>query len=240
MSIETVEAEVKKTWTFLVDPGHLLLLLLLLIAGFVSVYEYDSRRAIQADNRATLAEQKSQLQDKTNNAYQDQVTSTLHSLSESNGALTQQLAALNATSTLRNSSLTKAQMEVPTMSSTQLSNDWETFINVPHSISETQGGFIVNDQAAIATVQQLEEVPVLKSDLADETTSLQESQKQYGNEVQALSLEESAHNKDNATCTTDKKSLSDNLNKAKADAKKSKFKWFFAGVVAGFIGGLLK
>ena len=236
----TLETEVTSAWKFLVDPGHIILLVLFIVALISSVYLYDSKRAQAADQKAALAQQQAQLQDKTNNAYQDQVTSTLHSIAEANGALTQQLASLNAASTLRNSSLTKAQMEVPTMSSTQLSNDWETFINVPHSISETQGGFIVNDQAGIATLQQLESIPVLKSDLADTTESLSKSQEQFHNESASLSLEEQAHSQDNAICTTDKKYLSGQLDKAKADAKRSKFHWFGAGFISGLLAGLLK
>jgi len=101
---------------------------------------------------------------------------------------------------------------------------------------DPNGQITLTDDAAHKTVDQLEQVPVLTQQLAN-------SQAETKNDLSLLT----ASNAQVATLNTevsglrleitdDKTVCQDQIKVVKADAAKSKRRWFLIGVVAGFLG----
>ena len=105
---------------------------------------------------------------------------------------------------------------------------WNTL--VPQAgATVTSTGVALPEAGAVATVQQLESVPVLTQQLANTNSLLGASQKQVvtlDQEVSGLNLQLVDNQK---VCTAQ-------IAVVKADAAKSKRRWFLIGVVAGFLG----
>ena len=104
------------------------------------------------------------------------------------------------------------------------------------SATVTPSGIALPEAGAVSVVQQLEQVPVLTQELAN-------SQAETKNDLSLLT----ASNAQVATLNTevsglrleitdDKTVCQDQIKVVKADAAKSKRRWFLIGVVAGFLG----
>ena len=240
----TAQTEISKIETTIgvwLDTKHVIMLVLILGLSLFVVYSYASKRADKAEALAAVAEQKSQIEDQTNAIYQKQVTDQINSLNQQNIQLSQQVSSLSDSIAERNRVLSNTQASAPSLSPSQLSNDWETLISVPNSVSyQSSGNYQVSVPASIKTVQELESVPVLKQDVSDESAQNTEIKKELSNESSSLQVETEAHAKDNTACITDKQTLTTKLNAANARNLKGKIKAFFIGVAVGFIGGLVK
>ena len=105
---------------------------------------------------------------------------------------------------------------------------WNTL--VPQAgATVTSTGVALPEAGAVATVQQLESVPVLTQQLANTNSLLGASQKQVvtlDQEVSGLNLQLVDNQK---VCTEELKVQADQY-------KKSRWHWFWAGMAAGFLG----
>ena len=126
------------------------------------------------------------------------------------------------------------------MTPPQLATRWEGLVSAkPGDIKvATDGNLEVTEPVALNTVEQLEQVPVLTLNLTNETyvaaANQQEAEKANALNsalvVQVGDLQTTI-TKDDAACKAQVASV-------KADANKSKVKWFKIGFVTGFISGL--
>lgn len=192
------------------DTKHLIGYGLAILLALGLTYSIEARIADKADSRATAAEAQLVLIQKQNTDFQASVQKQLDALASQNQTLTNALAAQKKI----DSSLTPSQ----------LGERVATLTDVPkNEVTPLENGhFDLTSNAVLQAALKLEEVPVLTQQLANET--------------QSLDLEKQAHNSDVvagnaalAACKTD-------VAKVTADARKSKWKWFAAGVVIGFLG----
>lgn len=217
--IQTVETDAKKVWAF--GVSHLVLISLLFVSLVGSVYLFDSRRVDKADYAAQLAQQHEAQVVAANTTFQQQTQARI-------AELTATVAQLQSKQQVRNSQLATQQKTDESLAPTDLADRWEKL--VPDSkVLPTPSGYILDSASGLETIQSLEQLPVLTANLADETQIANSFQSEY-------KLEQSAHISDNETCKVQLATDATVLKSVKADARKSKWKWFIAGVVTGFIG----
>ena len=143
-------------------------------------------------------------------------------------------ALVNANATL-SAALTKQQKTDATLPPTELAARWNTLVPQAKP-TVTPSGLAVDTPGAVATVVQLESVPVLSTQLENERTQLGNTQAlltastgqttTLNQEISGLHLELQDETK---VCTAQ-------VALVKAEARRSKRKWFLAGLIAGFLG----
>jgi vacuolar-type H+-ATPase subunit I/STV1 len=221
--------------TFLKDHERLLIVFVLVIAFWFALGKYNQGRLdhdkIVADqDKAALMIQVQK--DQATAALVAQQAADMKALSDK---LTAQNTALEQSNVALATALVKQQKQDATMTPTELTQRWDTL--VPQANAKvTPDGVTLPEGGAVATVQQLEQVPVLTSQLNAAHQEIQndnqlvtESAKQVATlNAQMLGLQ--LESKESA------KVCSDQIAVVKAQAAKSKRRWFYAGVVVGFIG----
>ena len=146
-----------------------------------------------------------------------------------------QNAALEQANITLATALAKQQHTDATLPPTELVARLNTLVPTA-SATVTPSGIALPEAGAVSVVQQLEQVPVLTQELAN-------SQAETKNDLSLLT----ASNAQVATLNTevsglrleitdDKTVCQDQIKVVKADAAKSKRRWFLIGVVAGFLG----
>lgn len=152
-------------------------------------------------------------------------------------ALADKVQAQNAELTQANvtlaAALTKQQKTDATLPPTELVARINTLVPAAQA-TVTSSGVGLPQSGAVAVAQQLEEVPVLSSQVANETqiansnsTLLASSQ----TEVSTLNAEIDGLK---TKATLDAKVCTDQIAVVKAEARKSKRRWFLIGYIAGF------
>jgi hypothetical protein len=222
---------------FLLDHERLLIVIIaavVIFLGYVKVTniiaEHDKAQLQQAQIVAN--QQAAQNAVLAKQAQDD--AAKLQALTAQLEAQNQQLANAN---TQLAAALSKQQKTDATLPPTDLANRWAQLTpNMPAAgvTPQTDGTMKVTQAAAVATTQQLEQVPVLKQELDNETTA-------KNNDDQLLS----ASNKNifdlNAQVGGLQKQITDNdkvcqaaIKVEKDNARKGKRKWFIIGYIAGF------
>jgi hypothetical protein len=152
--------------------------------------------------------------------------------------LTQQNTQLATAVSARNKALTVQQTTDTTLTPSQLTDRWANLAKVDSGKIAVSGDtIVVTPDAALDTVQQLEQVPVLTLNLEDETTQLTNTKSELASANQAIGQQKADITGLTAQIADQKKADATELAAEKAAARKSKLKWFGAGFVAGFIAG---
>jgi hypothetical protein len=159
--------------------------------------------------------------------------------------LQQQNAALVQANTALAAALTKAQKQDATLPPTELAARWQQLVPAapPASITVAPtGGMTVSSAAAVTTVQELEKVPVLTTELANEKikesnteTMLASSNESIGFLNQSITDRDKRIDGLNLTIVGNQKQCTDEKNVMKSEFRKSKRRWFVIGYVAGFV-----
>lgn len=243
--------ELGKIRAFLLDHERLLIVVALVIFGWWAYGKYADIR-LQHDS-AVLQQQKliNEAQAKANQAALEQqqkddairMKDEADRQAEAAKLQAQNQALVNANTALA-AALTKAQKQDATLPPTELAARWQQLVPTapPASITVAPTGMTVNSAAAVATVQELEKVPVLTSELENEKTKEANTETMLASSNEAIGfLNQSITDRDkridglNLTivgnqkqCTEEKKVMADQF-------RKSKRRWFIVGYVAGFI-----
>lgn len=123
------------------------------------------------------------------------------------------------------------------LSPTDLSSRWASLINLPASVAvEANGDFAVTPEGAVATVQALDERDSLKAEVANDEQQLADKTQVIEGLDKTVDLQKQEITSDKTVLATQIDADKKELTAVKAQARKSKIKWFFAGVVAGFLG----
>lgn len=149
---------------------------------------------------------------------------------------TAQIASLQA-------QLKKQQAADATMTPDALAAHWSALINSASGVHPvTGGGYAVSQDAAVATTQALDSIPTLNAQiesdsevLSAQTGLLSADDKQIGDLNAQVKGLQTTNTEEIQTCNAQ-------VAKVKADdavaLHKSRSKWFIAGVITGFVGGL--
>lgn len=238
--------------TWLLDHERLIIVL---IAAVLLWWGYGKYAQIRLDHdNAALQQQKivvaAQVQQNAALAAQAQKDATqaaedkaaLQVLSDKIAAQNQQLISAN---TALATALTKQQKTDATLPIPDLVNRWAQLapgVNFDGTAISNSGNVAVTPSNVRATVQTLEQVPVLKTELANETTQKQNDDQiittqnknifDLGSSINTLNLEVAGKDKlivDNTKQCTDEKNV------MKDEFRKSKRHWFYFGFISGFI-----
>jgi hypothetical protein len=199
--------------------------------GFSLASSYESHKAQQAattlgiqasKDAADLAQAKAQLVN-----YQNALAVS-----------TQQNASLTAAIASRNKTVVVQEQKDAALPPSQLATRWQGLVNNT-GIQTAANGYAVTDDAALATVDQLEQVPVLAQNLKDETTTAANLQKDVTDANTLINSGKLVVNGLQLQIQDQDKSCTASINALKAKDNKSKLKWFGIGYVSGFISGLL-
>lgn len=174
----------------------------------------------QADKTAAIAEQVAK--------QSAQYASLAAKVQQQNNALMQANIALST-------ALAKQQHTDASLPPTELVNRWSTLVPQAKP-TVTPSGVALDTPSAVATVQALEVVPVL-------TAQVSNTQKELSNAQSLVTAEGQQVTTLNTEVGSLRTQLGDNqavcqaqIAVVRADARKSKRRWFYAGVVVGFVG----
>src|ERR1700689_4291 len=190
---------------------------------------YDAAVAREKSAEQTLADQK-EANDKL--AVQNQQAAAQYQVlsgqvSADNKRLTSEISQLSQTLAARQK--TDAALPLP-----DLAARWEFLIGTT-GVTSTENGLLSSPSASRATVSNLESLPVLRQQLSDETEISSGKDKQITSMNAVVTGLSDQINGLNVQLTDSTKACQAEV----AVARKSKWKYFKAGAVVGFIGGLV-
>jgi hypothetical protein len=224
--------------TWLLDHERLIIVVIVVVGLW---FGYGKYAQIRADHDSAVLKQAQIVanQQATQNAALAAQVQTdaaqLKALSDKLEAQNQQLANANVALA---TALSKQQHTDATLPPTELAQRWaEITPNMPAGgvTVNTQNAMTVTQAGAVATVQQLEKVQPLTEELANETTAkanvdqllVSANKNIFDLDSQITGLNKSIVD-NNAVCQ-------DQIKLIKAQAAKSKRRWFVIGYVAGFL-----
>lgn len=191
------------------------------------------RSATTASAKDVLAQQQLQAQKDMNAHLEQDAQAKDKQYEELLAAVTQQIQGLESAMTVRNTQLAKAQQTDKTMPPSELAQHWEGLIDEPNGITSGTAGLLVDDQAARTTVSELEQVPILQQNVADDTDIIAAREKQIGSLTDAYTSCQKNVSGLGVQITDADTACKAQVAAAKAVARKSKRNWFLAGMAAG-------
>lgn len=223
-----------KIRTFLLDHERLIIIVIaaaLIYAGYVRVTniiaDHDTAQLKQAQVAADA--QKAQ-----NTQLAQQVATDAANLKALQDKLESQNAQLVQANATLASALANRQRTDASLPPTDLAARWQVLVPQAQP-TVVSSGLAVSQTGAVATVQALEQVPVLQEQLKNETT-------QKNNDDQIMQQQGKSISDLNASVTGLNKQIVDNDKVCKEQikveqdkAQKSKRKWFLIGWVTGFL-----
>ena len=149
--------------------------------------------------------------------------------------LQQQNAQLEQANVQMSLALAQRQKTDAGLPPSELVNRWSTLVPQAKP-TVTPTGVAMDTPSAVATVQQLEEIPIQKETIKNTQTELSNSQALLASSNQQVSLLNSEIGLMKTQAVADVKVCTDEKAVLKAEARKGKMHWFEAGVVVGFVG----
>ena len=238
MDDATVTAKLKADLTWIQKHERILLAMVAGVVLWFAIGKIDTLIANHDHARLTEAQATALIQEHKNEALAaaaQQAAAQYQALAEKVSA---QNAALEQANVMMATALTKQQHADSIMPESELISRWATLVptvSFDGTPAGPNGGFVINDERARATVIELEKIPVLNSELENERTQeendrklidagISEKQSLYA-QVDGLKLQLGDNNK---VCKAEVASV-------KAEARKSKRRWFLIGYIAGFL-----
>lgn len=229
MSLKSVSEYVKTHHSLLIA----ILAAVLIVGGY-------SRLLTYLEHRDQLAQMKSQIelqaQRELNAQLAEQTAQTVKEYQSLVKQLTASNQALLAAQSKRDLETKTQQAEDRTLPPTELASRWTTLLQLPsEEIQPTESGYAVSPGVAVETVVALESVPTLTANLKDEKeiTANKETQ------IEGLNTVNTALNAEleglQAEITKQQTACKDEITLVKAQARKSKLRWFFVGAIVGAI-----
>lgn len=219
--------------TFLLDHERLIIVVVLVVGLWFGYGKYAQIR-LDHDN-SVLAQQKiiTDAQVKANAQLTVQVQQDAANLQALQTKLEQQNAQLVNANTQLASALANRQKTDATLPMPDLLARWNLLVPQaqPQPISS---GVTISQSGALATVQSLEQVAPLKTELANETTEKQNDDLLIAQQTKNI-FDLNAQVTGATKLDTDhQQQCVDQIKVVKAQAAKSKRRWFVVGYIAGF------
>lgn len=219
---------------------HLISLAIIVALSFGAIYGVESMMA-NARHEAWLQVQAiSDAKDKANAQVQSDNEKKYEAVLQQNAVLQQQVVQILNVNAQLTANLEKQKVEIKTLPAPALAAKWGGAAEEPAPQIDAQGQFIVPLPLAQKSVIALVSVPVLQTENKNLADGLAKETTIANNNASSLDSEKKAHTSDNDTCKVDKDTLKAEIKDVKAQARKGKLKWFFIGLVTGFMGSHLK
>lgn len=198
--------------------------------------KYLDYSAQKADTRLQAANQTLAVQKEANEklAAQNQQAQAQYQILL--GQINAQNARLSAEMIQLSQTLAARQKQDQALPLPDLALRWQALLTLPaNSITSTENGLQVSPDASRATVSSLESLPVIKQQLSDETQIASDKDKQ----IASLGGVVNGQNQQIAGLNSQLVDAGKACKAEVAVAKKSRWKYFRAGAVAGFVAGIL-
>lgn len=216
----------------------IIVVLVLSVLGFLG-HEYLNHAAAVDDKKAQQADVVLQQQKATNDQIASQVKQQQDTLTQLVVQVSQENAQLLAAISNRTQTTVVQQVKDKTLPIPDLVTRWNGLAALPASdITNTTAGLIITDDGARQTVSQLEQVPTLTQNLADSQTIIENKNDQITAQTNLVTGLQTQVSGLNVQISDADKACKTQVTALKAEARKSKMKWFGAGVVVGFVGGV--
>jgi choline-glycine betaine transporter len=241
-AVVAVQAQAVRAETWLKQHERIILSLIISAALLLGSFKYLGVVAAHDQAQANIAVQTLAVQHDKDVALAQQAQQDATSYKATVAALSQQNAQLVAASASRTIVLQQQQATDKTLPMPDLGNRWASLIGAqPGDLAATTAGITVSPQAALNTTLALEQVPVLKQNLADAQTQISNGQTELA-KANTVITDQTTEIVGLDTELTDQKTAdAKELKAAKADARKGKLKAFCygMGVGAGAIIGIV-
>lgn len=238
--VTIVENAVTDTRTWL--EKHTVIILVTLGLGVVTFLGSKYlNHVVNVDNQKVLVTQQALDSQKTANAaLATEVQTATVQYQSMVDALTKQNASLAAAITQRNTVLVQQQTADKTLPPSALAARWSTLINhAPSDLVVTAQGIEVSNSAALDSLLQIEQVPVLTQNLKDQTAQTANVTSELNSANGVITSQKNDITGLNAQIVDSQKACNATVADLKAKANKSRLKFFGIGYVAGFVSGLL-
>jgi hypothetical protein len=215
---------------------HIILYAVAIVFALGLTYVIESNVADKADAKYQQQVAVDQQKDASNTQFQQQAVNELAQIKSENDQQQVLIAQAQATIATLKQQLQDQQGKDAVLPPNDLAARIQT-LAPGGKVTVAPSGYTLDQPEAVAIAKDLESVPVLTQELGLDQETISRDDTIIANDGKALADEKAAHAADNATAVIDKKTLNDQIASLKADARKSKFKWFIAGVVTGFTLG---
>ena len=234
----TAQTAINNTQTWLQKHERLIIVVLVIGLSLFVVQKYFDLSAAIESHKAQEATAVLQAQtDKTNNDLDTakQLLSSYQAALIQSATENSKLADAIAN---RNLNLTTQQNNDKVLPPSKLADRWQMLTGSDNGdIIATSDGFSVSSIAAVTTVQRLEQVPVLEQNIADEQDKEKNLQTSISKANDLISQGKITVDGLQLQLQDQTKACNAQIGLVKAEARKSKMKWFFAGLITGFVGG---
>jgi len=216
---------------------RIIIVALVLAVGAFGINKFFDVDAAKKDAKYVAAEQ-IVANDQKNSAaaatataqMQSQYTALVQALATQNAALSASIA--QRTASLKSQVITDSALPLP-----GLAARWNALLpSVTPTVTPT--GVTLTEQSVRDTVSQLEQVPTLQGNLADETRIAQDFQQQAERSDTLVGLQGTQITALNKQLTDETKSCTLQIAAVKADGRKNSMKWFKRGFGLGFLAGI--
>ena len=228
-------------WAWLKAHERLVMLALVLAVGSFGISKYFDVDTARKDARVVAAEQ-IVANDQKNSAAQALATAQMQSqYTALVQALATQNAALEASMAQRNTGLVAQQHKDSFATMAEAVGRWQALVPAANfdgaPVTDTNG-IAVNLVNARATIIELEKVPVLIQNLADETTLAGNYKVEVQKADGLVNDQKTQITGLNIQLTDQAKSCTLQIAAVKADSRKKQMSWFKRGFLAGFLTGI--
>ena len=229
----TVKTDANKAESWLKVHERILITLIITVALLLGSFKYLGVVAERDRRQADLAAQTLVVQHDKDVALAQQAQQDATSYKATVAALSQQNAQLVAASASR-TIVQQQQATDKTLPMPDLGNRWASLIGAqPGDLTATTAGITVSPTAALNTTLALEQVPVLKQNLADAQTQVSNGQAELA-KANTVITDQAQQIDGLGTELTDQKTAdAKELTAEKAKARKGKFKSFLYGFGVG-------
>jgi hypothetical protein len=218
------------------DKHHIILYGVAIIFALGLTYAIESKVADRADQKLqdlkTLSDQK----DATNAQFQKQITDQMAQLAMQNSQLQAENVQQNALVSSLIGQLKANKTKDATLPPTDLAARIQT-LAPGGTVTVLADGYKLDQTEAVLVAQALEEPPILNQQIMSKDLTIKNDEQIIANDAKTLGDEKQSHKSDVDAIQAKLDTANQEIKTVKADARKSKFKWFIAGAVAGFILG---
>src|SRR5882762_3022753 len=216
----------------------ILIVLGLLVAGFL-IWKYLDHSSAVADKKSLQADAVLQQQTVINNNLAAQVKSQGDTVTQLVVQVSQENAALLQAIQVRSTANVVQQKVDKTLPLPELATRWENLASLqPADITATSLGLSISDAGSRATVSALEQLPTLTANLQDSNTIIANKDSQISSMTEFQSTLQTQVTGLNTQIGDATEACKLQVSAIKAEARKSKMKWFLYGLGAGFGGGI--
>ena len=215
------------------DKHHVVLYAVAIVFALGLTYIVESKLADHNEQKYEAMKALSDQKDSTNAQFQKQIVDQLAQMKAEND----QQILLNTQDRATINSLKQQLQDQKSKDATLPPTDLAARIQAlaPGGVvTVIADGYKLDQVEAVVVAQTLEEPAALHTQIALDEKIIQRDDSIIANDGKALDSEKGAHAADVATLVADKETLNQEIITIKAEARKSKLKWFLAGLITGF------